>query len=76
MTAIMFRAGGAAAMAETEATINLARTAPFRLGALHVDPPRRRVSTGETLEPRVMQVLVALSRANGAVVSRDELVRT
>ena len=56
--------------------IDLARAARFRLGELEVDPPRRRVSTGETLEPRVMQVLVALARANGDVVSRDELIRT
>ena len=63
-------------MADADATIDLARAEPFRLGALEVDPPRRRVSTGETLEPRVMQVLVALARANGAVVSRDELIRT
>ena len=63
-------------MAEGDPVIDLARARPFRLGDLEVDPPRRRVSTGETLEPRVMQVLVALARANGAVVSRDELIRT
>ena len=63
-------------MAEGDPVIDLARSRPFRLGGLEVDPPRRRVSTGETLEPRVMQVLVALARANGAVVSRDELIRT
>ncbi len=63
-------------MADSDPVIDLARSQPFRLGALEVDPPRRRVSTGETLEPRVMQVLVALARADGKVVSRDELVRT
>ena len=63
-------------MADEEPVVDLARSQPFRLGALEVDPPRRRVSTGETLEPRVMQVLVALARARGAVVSRDELIRT
>lgn len=63
-------------MADGDPIIDLARAARFRLGDLEVDPPRRRVSTGETLEPRVMQVLVALARANGAVVSRDELIRT
>src|SRR6185437_9667500 len=31
--------------------------------------------TRENLEPRVMQVLVALARADGAVLSRDELIR-
>jgi DNA-binding winged helix-turn-helix (wHTH) protein/tetratricopeptide (TPR) repeat protein len=34
----------------------------------------RRAETTETLEPRVMQVLVALSGATGAVVSRDDLI--
>ena len=57
-------------------SIDLAREEPFRIGNLQVDPPLRRVSTGETLEPRVMQVLVALARARGAVISRDELIRT
>ena len=56
--------------------IDLAREDSFRIGPLQVDPPLCRVSTGETLEPRVMQVLVALARAQGAVVSRDELIRT
>jgi DNA-binding winged helix-turn-helix (wHTH) protein/tetratricopeptide (TPR) repeat protein len=55
--------------------IDLAREESFRIGPLQVDPPLCRVSTGETLEPRVMQVLVALARAQGAVVSRDELVQ-
>lgn len=57
--------------------INLARTAPFRLGALAVDPATRQLVRGddrETLEPRMMQVLVALWRAQGAVVSRDDLI--
>ena len=61
-------------MVQDDSVIDLARSAAFRLGPLHVDPPLRRVSTGETLEPRVMQVLVALARANGAVVSRDALI--
>ena len=56
--------------------IDLARSAPFQLGRLTVEPPLCRVSSGETLEPRVMQVLVALARADGRVVSRDELIRT
>ena len=47
--------------------IDLATTAPFRIGALCVEPALRRVSTAETdaetLEPRVMLVLVALARA-------------
>lgn len=57
--------------------VQLAFAAPFCIGLLSVDPPTRQVSDGarhETLEPRVMEVLVALARADGRVVSRDELV--
>ena len=57
--------------------VQLAFAAPFCVGRLRVDPPTRQVSDGErheTLEPRVMEVLVALARADGRVVSRDELV--
>lgn len=54
----------------------LAHEPPFALGWLAVDPPTRQVHSNgvsETLEPRVMQVLVALARARGAIVTRDEL---
>jgi len=57
--------------------VDLAREADFTLGALHVSPSTREAARGdlrEMLEPRVMQVLVALFHANGRVVSRDELV--
>ena len=58
--------------------IDLASTAPFRIGALCVEPALRQVSIHttppETLEPRVMLVLVALARAGGAIVSRDQLI--
>lgn len=57
--------------------INLARILPFRLGVLEVSPPTRQIARdrkSETLEPRVMQVLVALKEADGAVVTRDELI--
>ena len=64
-------------MSET-ARLDLAITAPFRIGALCVEPALRQVSTAETepetLEPRVMLVLVALARAEGAIVSRDRLI--
>ena len=60
--------------------IELAREAGFRLGSLEVDPPRRRVALEdgreEILEPRVMQVLVALARADGRIISRDELLES
>lgn len=55
----------------------LAHELPFTLGKVHVDPATRQVereSRRETLEPRVMQVLVALARAKGAIVTRDELI--
>lgn len=57
--------------------IDLAREADFLLGRLQVRPSLREIRVGgraETLEPRVMQVLVLLSRADGAVVSRDQLI--
>ena len=57
--------------------IDLAREADFALGNLRVRPSLREVSAGgevETLEPRVMQVLVALAQRRGVVVSRDQLV--
>ena len=64
-------------MGEESRSIKLAQVPPFRLGEVLVDPPRRRVARGERseiLEPRVMQVLVLLAEARGAVVSRDELI--
>lgn len=58
--------------------IVLAREPRFSLGALDVDPRRRRVGHDdgreEILEPRVMQVLVALVRAGGDIVTRDDLL--
>lgn len=57
--------------------IDLAREADFALGALQVRPAAREAINGATrelLEPRVMQVLVALYRRHGMVVSRDELI--
>ncbi|HEX4198978.1 MAG TPA: winged helix-turn-helix domain-containing protein [Caulobacteraceae bacterium] len=57
--------------------VNLAREADFRLGALLIRPSLREVQVGadrQILEPRVMQVLVALARMDGQVVSRDELI--
>ena len=59
--------------------IDLARQEHFRLGPLDVRPSSCEVQAGdasEILEPRVMQVLVALARRAGQVVSRDELITT
>jgi TolB-like protein/DNA-binding winged helix-turn-helix (wHTH) protein/tetratricopeptide (TPR) repeat protein len=58
--------------------INLAETSDFDLGALRVSPARRLVSmAGECheLEPKVVQVLVALASARPQVVSRDRLIQ-
>ncbi|MDX2238659.1 MAG: winged helix-turn-helix domain-containing protein [Hyphomonadaceae bacterium] len=62
---------------DAAAPVDLAHAAPFRLGAAQVSPATRTIQfpDGEAiLEPRVMQALVALARAEGAVVSRDDLV--
>ncbi len=58
-------------------SVDLAREPDFALGPLHIQPSIRRVIWGdrqEAVQPRVMQVLVALTRANGGVVSREELI--
>ena len=57
--------------------IGLVHEADFQLGSLLVIPSAREVvrqGLRETLEPRVVQVLVALFQAQGRVVSRDELI--
>src|SRR5215475_7332297 len=57
--------------------IDLAREPDFVMGASRVSPSTREIVRGperELLEPRVTQVLVALFRAHGRVVSRDELI--
>jgi TolB-like protein len=58
--------------------VDLAREPAFQLSAVHVRPATREVvgfsGLREVLEPRVMQVLVALARRRGEVVSRDELI--
>lgn len=58
--------------------IDLAREPGFRLGSADVRPATREFLVGdarEVLEPRVMQVLVALARRRGEVVSREELTQ-
>jgi DNA-binding winged helix-turn-helix (wHTH) protein/tetratricopeptide (TPR) repeat protein len=60
--------------------IELARITDFHFGGLRIRPARRQVclESGECheLEPRIMQVLVALAAARGEVVSRDELIES
>ncbi len=62
-----------------EGRIDLAHEEPFRLGRLTVRPQLRQIvrddGAEEVVEPRVMQVLVALARADGAILSRDDLTR-
>jgi adenylate cyclase len=68
----------AAPASAPNARINLAHEPPLRLGPLGVEPALRRVvhddGREEILEPRVMQVLVALIRAAGQIVTRDDLM--
>jgi len=57
--------------------IILAHVPDFSLGMLTVRPATRELvhpdGRNDVLEPRVMQVLVALARAKGGAVTRDEL---
>ena len=60
--------------------VDLAHAPGFSLGRLSVRPDLRQLvraddGAEEIVEPRVMQVLVALARARGAIVTRDDLVR-
>ncbi|GGD73340.1 tetratricopeptide repeat protein [Croceicoccus mobilis] len=57
--------------------ISLAEEGDFALADLQVRPRSHEVwsvNGRDRLEPRVMQVLVALARAGGEVVSREELI--
>jgi TolB-like protein/DNA-binding winged helix-turn-helix (wHTH) protein len=58
-------------------TMDLATEPRFQLGRLSIDPASREIAYPggrETIEPRVMEVLLVLARARGEVVSRDRLV--
>lgn len=58
--------------------IELAHEPDFAVGSLNVHPSTRELSRDgkrEVIEPRVMQVLVALHRTAGAVVSKDDLAQ-
>ena len=60
-------------------SIDLTHEAPFRLAGLEVRPSTLEVLADgrrELLEPRVMQVLVALAARRGEVVSRDDLIQS
>ena len=66
-----------AGYAALHAPIRLTETPVFAIDGMQVDPLTRQVNyvdgEHETLEPRVMEVFVALYRANEAVVSRHDL---
>jgi DNA-binding winged helix-turn-helix (wHTH) protein/TolB-like protein len=67
----------ATATLDLGAPIDLARAPDFSLGTARVHPSVGEVSVDAhriRLQPRVMQVLVALARSEGEVVSRDDLV--
>lgn len=55
----------------------LAHEAPFVLSGVHVNPGLLQIEQQgrtDTLEPRVMQVLVALAQAEGQIVTREDLI--
>ncbi len=58
--------------------VELAHEPDFALGRLKVSPSRRELTRDDgeriVIEHRVMQVLIALNRAEGAIVTRDELI--
>ncbi|MBO9546448.1 winged helix-turn-helix domain-containing protein [Caulobacter sp.] len=64
-------------MGDDQKPIDLARAPDFVVGDVSVRPSLRQVIEADghetMLEPRVMQVLVALADAKGAIVSRDDL---
>ena len=63
---------------DSDAPVDLAQEADFYLGRLKVQPSSCSVAWEDVvtnLQPKVMQVLVALAQAAGRVVSREELAR-
>lgn len=79
------RLGASAGMSTTDRLleaprIQLASEPAITVGALTIEPMLRRLAHAdgreEFIEPRVMQVLVALLKAEGGVVSRDELLQS
>src|SRR4051794_39763128 len=64
-------------MTSSDGPIVLAHEAPLAFGSLTIEPGVRRVvhadGGDEILQPRIMQVLVALARTPGQILTRDEL---
>src|SRR5207302_8427666 len=72
-----FAMNAAARPHDGRGSIDLGREAAFALGPLWIHPATCEVEAGEsreTVQPRAMQVLVALARTKGAVVSRHQLL--
>jgi serine/threonine-protein kinase len=69
--------GSGATAARTVARVVLAHEAVVRLGPLTIAPALRQIvhadGRDEIVEPKVMEVLVVLLRADGAILTRDEL---
>ena len=64
---------------DRNARIVLAREKPFRFGAVEVRPASRELigpAGREQVQPRVMQVLIALARAQGEILTRDDLTES
>ena len=61
-----------------EDLIDPRHAADFTVGGVRFSPPRLEAAWNggrEMIQPRVMQAIICLERANGAVVSRDDLIR-
>ena len=57
--------------------IRLSREPAFELGAVMVHPATRQIvrnGRSETLEPRIMQVLVAFAQSEGEILGHDDLI--
>ncbi|HEY2444963.1 MAG TPA: winged helix-turn-helix domain-containing protein [Rhizomicrobium sp.] len=68
-----------AAHADPLTRVNLAHEPDFAIGQIKVCPARREIlgqGWQEILEPRVMRVLVALVRARGEILSREDLIES
>ena len=64
-------------MHQTTIAIELASEPRFKIGGVQIDPPASQIGVdgaGVRVEPRVMQVLVALCKAKGEALSRDDLI--
>ena len=57
--------------------IDLAHSQPFAIGPVAVTPSLRTIKGPggeEVIEPKVMQVLIALGQSAGSILSRDDLI--